>query len=211
MKPTGPTNPILIGLIEDLKKKSVEQKVNIWNKIASDLQRPTRNRRIVNLSKINRYSKENETIIVPGKVYRCDADVSHSPMFHQIEGLMIDKNISFGNLKAVLECFIRRLFGDIPVRFRPSYFPFTEPSAEVDMQCIICKGMGCRVCKNSGWVEILGAGMVHPKVLENVGYDPEEVSGFAFGLGVDRLAMLKWEIGDIRLFYENNARFLRQF
>ncbi|OGW22420.1 MAG: phenylalanine--tRNA ligase subunit alpha [Nitrospirae bacterium GWC2_46_6] len=150
--------------------------------------------------------------IAPGKVYRCDADITHTPMFHQIEGFMVDKGITFSNLKGVLEAFLHRMFGaDTPVRFRPSFFPFTEPSAEVDIGCILCGGAGCRVCKGSGWLEILGAGMVNPKVFEHVGYDPEEYSGFAFGMGIERIAMLKYSIDDIRLFYENDIRFLRQF
>ena len=150
--------------------------------------------------------------IAPGKVYRCDADVTHSPMFHQVEGLMVDKDIKFSHLKGVLITFLRQLFGpDIPVRLRPSFFPFTEPSAEIDMGCILCKSAGCRVCKGSGWLEILGAGMVNPKVLENVGYDPEEYTGFAFGMGIERIAMLKYSIDDIRLLFENDIRFLRQF
>ncbi|NTU43463.1 MAG: phenylalanine--tRNA ligase subunit alpha [Nitrospirales bacterium] len=150
--------------------------------------------------------------IAPGKVYRCDADITHTPMFHQIEGLMVDKGITFSHLKGVLEAFLHQMFGpDTPVRFRPSYFPFTEPSAEVDIGCILCNGEGCRVCKGSGWLEILGAGMVNPVVFENVGYDPEEYSGFAFGMGIERIAMLKYSIDDLRLFYENDIRFLRQF
>jgi phenylalanyl-tRNA synthetase alpha chain len=150
--------------------------------------------------------------IAPGKVYRCDADISHTPMFHQVEGLMIDRQVTFSNLKGILIAFIHLMFGhDTPVRFRPSFFPFTEPSAEVDMGCILCKGAGCRVCKGSGWLEILGAGMVHPVVLENVGYDTEIYNGFAFGMGVERIAMLKYQIDDIRLFFENDLRFLRQF
>lgn len=151
-------------------------------------------------------------MIAPGKVYRCDADVTHSPMFHQVEGLMVGEDVSMANLKAVLEAFLRELFGpETPVRFRPSYFPFTEPSAEVDIGCLLCGQMGCRVCKNSGWLEILGAGMVHPKVFEAVGYDIERYTGFAFGLGVERIAMLRHRIDDIRLFYENNLMFLEQF
>jgi len=152
--------------------------------------------------------------IAPGKVYRCDADISHTPMFHQVEGLMVDTNISFSHLKGVLEAFIHEMFGpDVPVRFRPSFFPFTEPSAEVDMGCSFCKDeVGvCRVCKDTKWIEILGAGMVHPKVFEMAGYDPEKYTGFAFGMGVERIAMLKYSIDDIRLFYENDLRFLRQF
>jgi phenylalanyl-tRNA synthetase alpha chain len=150
--------------------------------------------------------------IAPGKVYRCDADVTHSPMFHQVEGLMVDRDITFSHLKGVLVAFIRQMFGpDIPVRFRPSFFPFTEPSAEIDMGCILCKGTGCRVCKGTGWLEILGAGMVNPKVFENVGYDAEEYSGFAFGMGIERITLLKYSIDDIRLLFENDMRFLRQF
>lgn len=150
--------------------------------------------------------------IAPGKVYRCDADVSHTPLFHQVEGLMVDTNISFSDLKGVLESFIHQVFdSDTPVRFRPSFFPFTEPSAEVDIGCIFCKGKGCPVCKGSGWLEILGAGMVNPRVFEMIGYDPEQYTGFAFGMGIERIAMLKYGIDDIRLFYENDLRFLKQF
>ncbi len=151
-------------------------------------------------------------IIAPGKVYRCDADICHTPMFHQVEGFMVDTDISFSDLKGVLESFVHRFFGmETPVRFRPSYFPFTEPSAEVDIGCIFCSGKGCRVCKHTGWLEILGAGMIHPRVFEMVGYDPEVYSGFAFGMGVERPAMLKYSIDDIRLFFENDMRFLKQF
>jgi phenylalanyl-tRNA synthetase alpha chain len=151
-------------------------------------------------------------IIAPGKVYRCDSDVSHTPMFHQIEGLWVEEGITFKHLKGVLYEFIHTLFGpDIPLRFRPSFFPFTEPSAEVDMGCIICKGKGCRVCGNSGWLEILGCGMVDPEVYKYVDIDPEAVTGFAFGLGVERVAMLKYGIDDIRMFFENDLRFLKQF
>ena len=151
-------------------------------------------------------------IIAPGSVYRCDHDVSHTPMFHQVEGLLIDKRVRFSDLKGILSIFIHEIFGvNTPLRFRPSYFPFTEPSAEVDIGCVICEGDGCRVCKETGWLEILGSGMVHPQVLRNVGYDPEEVSGFAFGMGVERIAMLKFGIDDIRQFYYNDIRFLSQF
>lgn len=151
-------------------------------------------------------------IVVPGKVYRRDSDVSHSPMFHQIEGLMVDRDVSFANLKSVVISFIKMYFdGETNVRFRPSFFPFTEPSAEVDIECAICRGKGCRVCKKTGWVEVLGCGMVDPAVFKNVGYDPEDYSGFAFGMGVERMAMLKFGIDDIRLFFENDIRFLRQF
>jgi phenylalanyl-tRNA synthetase alpha chain len=150
-------------------------------------------------------------IIVPGKVYRCDADVRHSPMFHQIEGLMVDRGISLGDLKGILEVFIQQFFGPtVKMRFRPSYFPFTEPSAEVDIQCVKCQGAGCQLC-GSGWLEILGSGMVHPALYSFVGYDPEVYTGFAFGMGAERLAMLKYGIDDIRLFYENDLRFLQQF
>lgn len=151
-------------------------------------------------------------IIAPGKVYRCDADISHTPMFHQVEGLMVDTEISFSDLKGVLELFIHSFFGkNTPVRFRPSYFPFTEPSAEVDIGCIFCAGKGCRVCKTTGWLEVLGCGMVNPKVFGMSGYRPDEYTGFAFGMGVERMTMLKYSIDDIRLFYENDLRFLRQF
>lgn len=151
-------------------------------------------------------------IIAPGAVYRCDSDVSHTPMFHQVEGLMVDKHIRFSDLKGMLSIFIQEMFGSkTPLRFRPSYFPFTEPSAEVDIGCVICEGAGCRVCKNTGWLEILGSGMVHPQVFRIVGYDPEEVTGFAFGMGVERIAMLKFGIDDIRQFYYNDLRFLSQF
>ncbi|MBF0328198.1 MAG: phenylalanine--tRNA ligase subunit alpha [Nitrospirae bacterium] len=150
--------------------------------------------------------------IAPGKVYRCDADMTHTPLFHQVEGLMVDRHITFSNLKGILVAFLHQMFGaETPVRFRPSFFPFTEPSAEVDIGCIFCKGSGCRVCKGSGWLEILGAGMVNPRVFEYVKYDTEEFTGFAFGMGVERIAMLKYSIDDIRLFFENDIRFLRQF
>ncbi|MCG2722862.1 MAG: phenylalanine--tRNA ligase subunit alpha [Thermodesulfovibrionales bacterium] len=151
-------------------------------------------------------------IIAPGKVYRCDADISHTPMFHQVEGFMVDTDIAFSDLKGVLEAFIHSMFGaGTPVRFRPSFFPFTEPSAEVDIGCIFCSGKGCRVCKTTGWLEILGAGIINPKVFEMVGYDPEVYTGFAFGMGVERITMLKYSIDDIRLFFENDLRFLKQF
>ena len=151
-------------------------------------------------------------IICPGKVYRRDADITHSPQFTQFEGLAVDRNISMADLKGTLELFAREMFGPrSKIRFRPSFFPFTEPSAEVDVLCFLCGGEGCRVCKHSGWLEILGSGMVHPQVLRNVGYDPEDVTGWAFGMGVERIAMLKYGVDDIRLFFENDLRFLRQF
>ncbi|MCL2760201.1 MAG: phenylalanine--tRNA ligase subunit alpha [Desulfuromonadales bacterium] len=151
-------------------------------------------------------------IIAPGTVYRCDYDATHSPMFHQVEGLMVDKNITFGDLKGILTTFTNQMFGnDIGVRLRPSFFPFTEPSAEVDIACVICRGKGCKVCKHSGWLEILGAGMVDPEVFKHVHYDPEEISGFAFGMGIERIAMLKYGINDMRLLFENDIRFLKQF
>jgi phenylalanyl-tRNA synthetase alpha chain len=151
-------------------------------------------------------------IIAPGRVYRKDSDVSHIPMFHQVEGLWIDKNITFANLKYILTIFLQKLFyKDLKLRFRPSYFPFTEPSTEVDISCVNCGGDGCRVCKNTGWLEILGAGMVDPAVYKFVDYDAEKFTGLAFGLGVDRIAMLKYKINDIRLFLENDQRFLKQF
>lgn len=151
-------------------------------------------------------------ILSPGRVYRRDSDISHTPMFHQIEGLLVDRRVTFGDLKGVLTVFLHQMFGEgTALRFRPSFFPFTEPSAEVDIQCVICKGKGCRVCGQSGWLEILGSGMVDPAVFKNVGYDPEEFTGFAFGLGLERIAMLKFGITDIRLFFENDVRFLEQF
>jgi len=151
-------------------------------------------------------------ILSPGRVYRRDSDVSHTPMFHQIEGLLVDRGITFGDLKGVLTVFLRQMFGeDTALRFRPSFFPFTEPSAEVDIRCVMCGGKGCRVCGQSGWLEILGSGMVDPAVFGNVHYDFEEFTGFAFGLGLERIAMLKFGISDIRLFFENDLRFLEQF
>jgi phenylalanyl-tRNA synthetase alpha chain len=151
-------------------------------------------------------------IIAPGTVYRRDSDITHSPMFHQIEGFMVDENITFGDLKGVLTTFIHECFGKkVGVRFRPSFFPFTEPSAEVDIQCVICGGKGCRVCGNSGWLEILGSGMIDPEVLKSVEYDSDKYSGFAFGMGLERIAMLKYGVNDLRLFFENDVRFLRQF
>jgi phenylalanyl-tRNA synthetase alpha chain len=151
-------------------------------------------------------------VVAPGKVYRCDSDLTHTPMFHQVEGLLVDRGISFGDLKGVLTAFVHQMFDDeTSLRFRPSFFPFTEPSAEVDILCVMCRGQGCRVCSQSGWLEILGSGMVHPALYENVGYDPGALSGFAFGMGVERIAMLKYGIDDIRRFFENDHRFLRQF
>lgn len=151
-------------------------------------------------------------ILSPGRVYRRDSDISHTPMFHQIEGLLVDRGITFGDLKGVLTVFLKQVFGeDTALRFRPSFFPFTEPSAEVDIRCVMCSGRGCRVCGQSGWLEILGSGMVDPEVFKNVGYDPEEFTGFAFGLGLERIAMLKFGISDIRLFFESDMRFLEQF
>lgn len=151
-------------------------------------------------------------IIAPGKVYRRDDDATHSPMFHQVEGLVIDQDISLSDLKGTLLLFARQMFGpDQQVRLRPSFFPFTEPSAEVDIACVMCSGQGCRVCKETGWIEILGSGMVHPRVLEMSGYDPEEYTGYAFGMGVERIAMLKYGIDDLRLFFLNDVRMLRQF
>ena len=152
-------------------------------------------------------------VISPGRVYRSDAvDATHSPLFHQIEGLVVDKGITFADLKGTLETFVKRLYGeDSVVRFRPHHFPFTEPSAEVDVQCFNCHGEGCRLCKGEGWIEILGCGMVHPKVLSNCGIDPEEYSGFALGMGLERVVMRRYNIDDLRLFYENDVRFLKQF
>jgi phenylalanyl-tRNA synthetase alpha chain len=152
------------------------------------------------------------SVIVPGKVYRRDSDVSHTPMFHQLEGLLVDKGVTFGDLKGTLTSFVQQYFGrGTALRFRPSFFPFTEPSAEVDIQCVICAGKGCRTCSQTGWLEILGSGMVDPEVYGFVGYDPEIYSGFAFGMGFERIAMLKFGIDDIQLFFRNDVRFLRQF
>lgn len=151
-------------------------------------------------------------VICPGAVYRCDSDPTHSPMFHQVEGLLVDKGITFADLKGVLTVFVRQMFGkETRLRFRPSFFPFTEPSAEIDIECFICGGKGCGVCSNTGWLEILGSGMVDPAVYKFVNYDPEEVTGFAFGMGIERIAMLKFGINDIRLFFTNDLRFLKQF
>lgn len=151
-------------------------------------------------------------IIAPGRVYRCDSDLTHTPMFHQVEGLLVDEQVTFGDLKGVLDDFLRNFFEQrLAVRFRPSYFPFTEPSAEVDVECVKCRGAGCRICKQTGWLEVLGCGMVHPKVLSNVGIDIERHTGFAFGMGVERLAMLRYGVDDLRIFFENDLRFLRQF
>ncbi|WP_417446150.1 phenylalanine--tRNA ligase subunit alpha [Kangiella sp.] len=151
-------------------------------------------------------------IIAPGRVYRCDSDLTHTPMFHQVEGLLIDESTTFVDLKGILDEFLKHFFEkDLAVRFRPSYFPFTEPSAEVDIQCVMCNGDGCRVCSHTGWLEILGCGMVHPKVLEAVGIDSEKYTGFAFGMGVERLTMLRYGVNDLRLFFENDLNFLKQF
>ena len=152
-------------------------------------------------------------VICPGRVYRCDSDLTHSPMFHQVEGLLIDENVSFGQLKGVIQDFLHAFFeqDSLSVRFRPSYFPFTEPSAEVDIQCVKCAGQGCRICSGTGWLEVMGCGMVHPRVLEMSGVDTERYNGFAFGMGVERLAMLRYGIGDLRLNFENDLRFLAQF
>lgn len=152
-------------------------------------------------------------IIAPGRVYRCDSDLTHTPMFHQVEGLLVDEHASFASLKGLIDEFLRAFFEqeDLAVRFRPSYFPFTEPSAEVDIQCVMCAGDGCRVCGQSGWLEVLGCGMVHPNVFENVGIDNERFTGFAFGMGVERLAMLRYGVNDLRLFFENDMNFLAQF
>lgn len=156
-------------------------------------------------------NKPPVSIIAPGKVFRRDWDLTHTPMFHQVEGLLIDKGISMSHLKGILESFLRAFFGlDTKIRFRPSYFPFTEPSTEVDIGCMFCGGKGCRICKMSGWLEILGAGMVHPEIFKRVGYDTNIYTGFAFGIGIERLAMLKYGINDLRMFFENDLRFLRQ-
>lgn len=162
------------------------------------------------------YMQNNEPpikVIAPGRVYRCDSDVTHTPMFHQVEGLWIDENANFSALKGILADFMANFFEreDLPVRFRPSFFPFTEPSAEMDIGCVICDGKGCRVCSHTGWLEVLGCGMVHPNVLKHVDIDSEQYTGFAFGLGVERLTMLRYGVNDLRLFFENDLRFLKQF
>lgn len=162
-----------------------------------------------------RYMREHQpplNIIAPGRVYRCDSDVTHTPMFHQVEGLAVAEDISFADLKGILTHFLRQFFEtDLSVRLRPSYFPFTEPSAEVDISCVFCGGEGCRICKNTGWIEILGCGMVHPEVFRHVGIDSERYTGFAFGMGVERLTMLRYGVDDLRLFFDNDLAFLRQF
>lgn len=151
-------------------------------------------------------------VIAPGRVYRCDSDITHTPMFHQVEGFLVDTDVSFADLKGVVYEFLRAFFEkDIQVRFRPSYFPFTEPSAEVDIECVICGGEGCRVCSQTGWLEVMGCGMIHPEVFKSVNIDGEQYSGFAFGMGVERLAMLRYGINDLRLFFENDLKFLQQF
>jgi len=163
-----------------------------------------------------RYMQSNRPplkVIAPGRVYRCDSDVTHTPMFHQVEGLWVDENANLAALKGVLADFMRHFFerDDLPVRFRPSFFPFTEPSAEMDIGCVMCHGSGCRVCSHTGWLEVLGCGMVHPNVLQHVNIDSEKYTGFAFGMGVERLAMLRYGVNDLRLFFENDLRFLKQF
>jgi phenylalanyl-tRNA synthetase alpha chain len=151
-------------------------------------------------------------MIMPGRVYRCDSDMTHTPMFHQVEGLVVDEGVSLAHLKSVLHHFVERFFErKLGIRFRPSYFPFTEPSAEVDIECVFCSGKGCRVCKGTGWLEVAGCGMVHPNVLRNVGIDPERYTGYAFGMGIERLAMLRYNVNDIRMYFDNDLRFLRQF
>jgi len=158
-------------------------------------------------------SKPPLRIIAPGRVYRCDSDLTHTPMFHQVEGLLVDDNVSFADLMGTLADFLKQFFenDELQTRFRPSYFPFTEPSSEVDIQCVMCKGEGCRVCSHTGWLEVLGCGIVHPKVFKAVGIDSEKYTGYAFGMGVERLAMLRYGVNDLRLFFENDLKFLRQF
>ncbi|MDX2424899.1 MAG: phenylalanine--tRNA ligase subunit alpha [Cycloclasticus sp.] len=151
-------------------------------------------------------------VIAPGRVYRCDSDLTHTPMFHQVEGFVVDKNVNFADLKGVISEFLKAFFEkDVKVRFRPSYFPFTEPSAEVDIECVMCAGSGCRVCGQTGWLEVLGCGMIHPEVFNHLKINPDEFTGFAFGMGVERLTMLRYKINDLRLFFENDLKFLRQF
>jgi len=163
--------------------------------------------------RVMQHRKPPLRVIAPGRVYRCDSDLTHTPMFHQVEGFMVDEQVSFTDLKAILNDFLHRFFerDDLAVRFRPSYFPFTEPSAEADIQCVMCGGEGCRVCSHTGWIEILGCGMVHPNVFNHVGIDNDTWTGFAFGLGVERMAMLRYGVNDLRLFFENDLRFLKQF
>jgi phenylalanyl-tRNA synthetase alpha chain len=157
-------------------------------------------------------SKPPLKIIAPGRVYRCDSDITHTPMFHQVEGFLVDDNVSFADLKGVIYDFLSNFFErELQVRFRPSYFPFTEPSAEVDIECVMCSGKGCRVCSHTGWLEVLGCGMIHPEVFRHVGIDSEAFSGYAFGMGVERLTMLRYGVNDLRLFFENDLRFLKQF
>ena len=163
-----------------------------------------------------RYMENNPPplrIIAPGRVYRCDSDMTHSPMFHQVEGLMVDEDVTFADLKGILEAFFKAFFevDELPTRFRATFFPFTEPSAETDIQCVHCSGAGCRVCKGTGWLEVMGCGMVHPNVLQSVGIDSEKYTGFAFGFGVERLAMLRYQINDLRVMFDNDVRFLKQF
>lgn len=151
-------------------------------------------------------------VIAPGRVYRCDSDLTHTPMFHQVEGFLVDEDVSFADLKGIIHDFLSGFFEkDLKVRFRPSYFPFTEPSAEVDMECVMCGGEGCRVCSHTGWLEVLGCGMIHPEVMRHVGIDSEKYTGYAFGMGVERLTMLRYGVNDLRLFFENDLRFLKQF
>jgi phenylalanyl-tRNA synthetase alpha chain len=159
-----------------------------------------------------RANKPPLRVIAPGRVYRCDSDLTHTPMFHQVEGLVVDENISLANLKAGLHGFMEQFFErELGIRFRPSYFPFVEPGAELDIECVLCGGKGCRVCKQTGWLEVLGCGVVHPNVLEAVGLDSERWTGYAFGMGIERMAMLRYGVNDLRLFFENDLRFLRQF
>ncbi len=163
--------------------------------------------------RVMRDQKPPLRIIAPGRVYRCDSDLTHTPMFHQVEGLLVEEDVTFADLKGVIDQFLRAFFENdrLATRFRPSYFPFTEPSAEVDIECVICEGAGCRVCKQTGWLEVMGCGMVHPEVFRQVGIDADQYSGYAFGLGVERLAMLRYGVNDLRLFFENDLRFLSQF
>ncbi len=163
--------------------------------------------------RVMQHAKPPLKVIAPGRVYRCDSDLTHTPMFHQVEGFMVDDQVTFADLKGILNAFLQIFFerDDLKVRFRPSYFPFTEPSAEVDIQCVMCGGEGCRVCSHTGWLEVLGCGMIHPEVMRHVDIDSETYTGYAFGMGVERLAMLRYGVNDLRLFFENDLRFLRQF
>ena len=208
-KRTGPTNIVLLNLISELKKNSIEQNSAIWKRLAIDLERPARQRRVINLSKINMHAKDNEIIVVPGKVFRNETtNATNNSMFYQYEGLVVDKNVSMAELKGTLDKFIKFLYGvETKTRFRCKYYPQVEPGAGLDIQCLFCNSKGCTVCKFRGWVEVLGCGMVHPNVLRSCGIDHKKWSGFAFGMGLDRIVMLKYGIDDIRKLYSGELVF----